>query len=100
MRALCLTLLATLPASAADPPMGKPNRLANETSPYLRQHAHNPVDWYPWGPEAFERAKKEGKLVFLSVGYSSCHWCHVMERESFADQAIADTLNKHFVCIK
>jgi uncharacterized protein YyaL (SSP411 family) len=100
MRALCLTLLAMLPAAAADPPKGKPNRLANETSPYLRQHAHNPVDWYPWGPEAFEKAKKEGKLVFLSIGYSSCHWCHVMERESFANQAIADTLNKHFVCIK
>ncbi|HET6574478.1 MAG TPA: thioredoxin domain-containing protein [Fimbriiglobus sp.] len=98
MHALCLSLLFVVPA--ADPPKGKPNRLADEVSPYLRQHAHNPVDWYPWGPEAFARAKKEGKLVFLSIGYSSCHWCHVMERESFANQAVADILNKHFVCIK
>src|ERR1700728_4793355 len=59
----------------------KANRLAKESSPYLLQHAHNPVDWYAWGPEAFERAKKENKLIFLSIGYSSCHWCHVMERE-------------------
>src|SRR5437868_3303961 len=100
MRALCLSLLAALPAAAADPPKGKPNRLANETSPYLRQHAHNPVDWHPWGPEAFAQAKKEGKLVFLSIGYSSCHWCHVMERESFSNAAVAEILNKHFVCIK
>jgi uncharacterized protein YyaL (SSP411 family) len=100
MRTLCLTLLAAIPAAAADPPKGKPNRLADETSPYLRQHDHNPVDWHPWGPEAFAQAKKEGKLVFLSIGYSSCHWCHVMERESFANQAVADVLNKHFVCIK
>src|SRR6516162_8704003 len=76
------------------------NRLARETSPYLLQHAHNPVDWYPWGEEAFAKAKKEGKLVFLSVGYSSCHWCHVMERESFSNEAIAKYLNEHFVCIK
>lgn len=76
------------------------NRLAKETSPYLLQHAHNPVDWYPWGDEALAKAKKEGKLIFLSVGYSSCHWCHVMERESFLDDEIAAYLNKHFVCIK
>lgn len=76
------------------------NRLAKETSPYLLQHAHNPVDWYPWGEEAMAKAKKEGKLIFLSVGYSSCHWCHVMERESFLDDEIAAYLNKHFVCIK
>ncbi|MFN0020910.1 MAG: thioredoxin domain-containing protein [Pirellulaceae bacterium] len=76
------------------------NRLAKETSPYLLQHAHNPVDWYPWGEEAMAKAKKEGKLIFLSVGYSSCHWCHVMERESFLDDEIAEYLNKHFVCIK
>ncbi|HVK17137.1 MAG TPA: thioredoxin domain-containing protein [Fimbriiglobus sp.] len=100
MRALLLLLVAPLAVSAADPPRGKQNRLAGEVSPYLRQHAHNPVDWYPWGPEAFARAKKEGKLVFLSIGYSSCHWCHVMERESFASPAVADVLNKHFVCIK
>ncbi len=76
------------------------NRLAKETSPYLLLHAHNPVDWYPWGPEAFARAKAENKPVFLSVGYSSCYWCHVMERESFVDPAIAKALNASFVCIK
>jgi uncharacterized protein YyaL (SSP411 family) len=65
------------------------NRLAKETSPYLLAHAHNPVDWHPWGEEALARAKKEGKLIFLSIGYSSCHWCHVMERESFMDDEIA-----------
>ncbi len=98
MHALCLSLLLVAPA--AEPPKGKPNRLAGEASPYLRQHAHNPVDWYPWGPEAFARAKKDGKLVFLSVGYSSCHWCHVMERESFSNPAVAAILNANFVCIK
>src|SRR6186713_3209032 len=68
--------------AADDPPApARTNRLAGETSPYLLQHAHNPVDWYPWGPEAFARAKKEDRLVFLSIGYSSCHWCHVMEKE-------------------
>jgi len=78
----------------------KTNRLIDETSPYLLTHAHNPVDWYPWGDEAFKKAKDEGKLIFLSVGYSSCHWCHVMERESFMDDEIAAFLNEHFVCIK
>src|SRR5262245_29315215 len=63
------------------------SRLAKETSPYLLMHAHNPTDWYAWGPEAFEKAKKENKLVFLSIGYSSCYWCHVMERESFNNEA-------------
>ncbi len=77
-----------------------PNRLINETSPYLLQHAHNPVDWYPWGPEALERAKAEDKPVLLSVGYSACHWCHVMERESFENAAIARQMNENFVCIK
>ena len=76
------------------------NRLAKETSPYLLLHAHNPVDWYPWGEEALAKAKKENKLIFLSVGYSSCHWCHVMERESFLDDEIAAYLNKTFVCVK
>ncbi len=76
------------------------NRLARETSPYLLLHAHNPVDWYPWGSEAFAKAKAEGKLIFLSVGYSSCYWCHVMERESFMDDEVAAFLNEHFVCIK
>jgi uncharacterized protein YyaL (SSP411 family) len=76
------------------------NRLARESSPYLLQHAHNPVDWYPWGEEAFAKAKKDGKLVFLSIGYSSCHWCHVMERESFENDEVAAILNRDYVCIK
>lgn len=76
------------------------NRLINEKSPYLLQHAHNPVDWYPWGDEAFDKAKKEDKPVFLSIGYSTCHWCHVMERESFEDNEVAEILNKGFVSIK
>ncbi|NEX22177.1 DUF255 domain-containing protein [Thiorhodococcus mannitoliphagus] len=84
-------------------PDGQPlftNRLIFEGSPYLLQHAHNPVDWYPWGPEAFERARQEGKLVFLSIGYSTCHWCHVMERESFEDVDIARLLNSHYIAVK
>ena len=76
------------------------NRLASETSPYLLLHAHNPVDWYPWGPEAFAKAKAENKPIFLSVGYSSCFWCHVMERECFENVAIAKLLNARFVCVK
>ncbi|KDE54824.1 thioredoxin [Methanoculleus sp. MH98A] len=77
-----------------------PNRLINEQSPYLLQHARNPVDWYPWGEEAFSRAQEEGKPIFLSIGYSACHWCHVMEEESFADPQVAKLLNDVFVCIK
>jgi uncharacterized protein len=76
------------------------NRLSRETSPYLLQHQNNPVDWNPWGPEALGRSKTEEKPIFLSIGYSACHWCHVMEHESFEDQSIADYLNQHFVCIK
>src|SRR5687768_919748 len=76
------------------------NRLANETSPYLLQHAHNPVDWYPWAPEAFQKAKAEDKPILLSVGYSACHWCHVMERESFEDESTAQLMNEHFVSVK
>ena len=76
------------------------NRLANETSPYLLQHQNNPVDWFPWGEEAFEKAKAEEKPIFLSVGYSSCHWCHVMEHESFEDAEVADRLNRDFVSVK
>jgi uncharacterized protein YyaL (SSP411 family) len=76
------------------------NRLVFEKSPYLLQHARNPVDWYPWGPEAFERARAEDKPVFLSIGYSTCHWCHVMEHESFEDEEVARLLNQHFVCVK
>ncbi len=87
-------------AAKAKPKPKHTNRLAKETSPYLLAHAHNPVDWHPWGEEALAKAKKEGKLIFLSIGYSSCHWCHVMERESFVDDEIAAFMNKHFVCIK
>ncbi|XP_018318955.1 spermatogenesis-associated protein 20, partial [Agrilus planipennis] len=76
------------------------NRLNNERSPYLLQHANNPVDWYPWGEEAFEKARKENKLIFLSVGYSTCHWCHVMEKESFENESVAEIMNKHFVNVK
>ncbi len=76
------------------------NRLIDEQSPYLLQHSHNPVDWYPWGEEAFAKARKEGKLIFLSIGYSTCHWCHVMEEESFADAEVAALLNRDYVAIK
>ncbi|MBI5362777.1 MAG: thioredoxin domain-containing protein [Planctomycetes bacterium] len=82
------------------PSAPRANRLANETSPYLLQHAHNPVDWHPWGPEALERARRDSKPIFLSVGYSACHWCHVMERESFEDASIAALMNEHFVNVK
>lgn len=78
----------------------RPNRLVREVSPYLLQHAYNPVDWYPWGEEAFERAKKENKLLLISIGYSSCHWCHVMENESFSDENVAKVMNERYVCIK
>jgi uncharacterized protein YyaL (SSP411 family) len=83
-------------AHAASPP----NRLAQETSPYLQQHANNPVDWYPWGPEALARARSEQKPILVSIGYAACHWCHVMERESFENEAVAAVMNTHFVCIK
>jgi uncharacterized protein YyaL (SSP411 family) len=76
------------------------NRLANETSPYLLQHAHNPVDWYPWGDEALEKARREDKPILLSIGYAACHWCHVMERESFEDPETAALMNRHFVPVK
>ncbi len=76
------------------------NRLANEQSPYLLQHANNPVDWYPWGEEAFAKAKAEDKPIFLSIGYSTCHWCHVMEHESFEDDSVAKLMNDWFVSIK
>ena len=76
------------------------NRLAGETSPYLRQHRENPVDWYPWGDEAFARARDEDKPVLLSVGYSACHWCHVMAHESFEDPAVAGVMNELFVNVK
>src|SRR5215468_9416012 len=81
--------------------MSRPtNRLSHEQSPYLRQHAHNPVDWFPWGREALDKARREDKPILLSIGYSACHWCHVMERESFEDEAIAARMNDLFVNVK
>jgi hypothetical protein len=106
MNLLCLfffALLLAIPAYAAEPVEDNEpytNRLIHEKSPYLLQHAHNPVDWYPWGKEAFAKAHKENKPIFLSVGYSTCHWCHVMERESFENPKIAAFMNEHFVNIK
>ena len=79
---------------------GQPNRLIGETSPYLQQHAYNPVDWYPWGPEALARAQAEDKPILLSVGYSACHWCHVMAHESFEDPGTAALMNELFVNVK
>ncbi len=87
-------------SSSPPQPEGQANRLIHEKSPYLLQHAYNPVDWYPWGEEAFEKARRENKPIFLSIGYSTCHWCHVMEDESFEDQEVADLLNSTFVAIK
>ncbi len=111
---MCTSLVAALAAGvgasrqalSAEAPATKPampkhtNRLVREKSPYLLQHAHNPVDWYPWGDEAFAKAKAEKKPILLSIGYSTCHWCHVMERESFENEAIAKVINEHFVAIK
>ena len=99
LRTLLAALLTITTAEFVAADQGK-NRLANEASPYLRQHAGNPVDWYPWGKEAFEKARSENKPILLSVGYSTCHWCHVMERESYDDPAIAELLNRSFVAIK
>src|SRR5260370_15144684 len=93
-----ILLLSYLPGNSQTPVHS--NRLIHEKSPYLLQHAHNPVDWYTWGPEAFEKACREDKPIFLSVGYSTCHWCHVMERESFENEAVAKVLNEHFVPVK
>ncbi|RYZ57091.1 MAG: DUF255 domain-containing protein, partial [Proteobacteria bacterium] len=76
------------------------NHLANESSPYLLQHANNPVEWFPWGDAAFRKAAAEHKPIFLSIGYSTCHWCHVMEGDSFEKDDVAEILNKHFVAIK
>ena len=93
-----ILLLSYLPGNSQTPL--HTNRLIHEKSPYLLQHAHNPVDWHPWGQEAFDEAGKRNKPIFLSIGYSTCHWCHVMERESFENEAIAAFLNENFVCIK
>ena len=76
------------------------NALINENSPYLLQHAHNPVDWYPWNEETLAKAQKEGKLLIISIGYSACHWCHVMEHESFEDEQVAQVMNERFINIK
>jgi uncharacterized protein YyaL (SSP411 family) len=110
LAALVVALPGCQPSADAPAPVTTPrdsapahrptNRLAREKSPYLRQHRHNPVDWYPWGEEAFARARAENKPVFLSIGYSTCHWCHVMERESFEDEQVAAFLNTHFISIK
>ena len=91
-----------LPAAQSSVPEQErePNRLIHEKSPYLLQHARNPVDWYPWGEEAFTKARKENRPIFLSIGYSTCHWCHVMERESFSNPQIAAIMNQHFINIK
>ncbi|MBI2071050.1 MAG: thioredoxin domain-containing protein [Elusimicrobia bacterium] len=86
--------------SQASNSQGKPNHLIREKSPYLQQHAYNPVEWHPWGEEAFQKARRENKPIFLSIGYSTCHWCHVMEKESFSDPKIAAIMNKYFVSIK
>lgn len=98
----CQILLCVMAsnAMAASDATDKANRLLNEPSPYLRQHAYNPVDWYPWGEEAFAKARRENKPILLSVGYATCHWCHVMERESYSDKEIAKILNTSFVSIK
>ena len=103
---IALALAFSVPGAGADPVKpddAKPkftNRLAKEKSPYLLQHAHNPVDWYPWGDEAFKAAKEQDKPIFLSIGYSTCHWCHVMERETFENVETAEFLNEHFINIK
>src|SRR6187399_2781057 len=100
---LALTWLVTSIHASADrtpAPSEHTNRLAHEKSPYLLQHAHNPVDWYPWGEEAFTKARRENKPIFLSVGYSTCHWCHVMAHESFESEEVAAIMNREFVNIK
>src|SRR5262245_18224650 len=93
----CLFLSAGLLMSASP---SNANRLIREKSPYLLQHAHNPVEWYPWGPEAFEAARKQNKPILVSIGYSTCHWCHVMERESYENAETAALMNKYLINIK
>lgn len=99
---LCLSVLlfGLVSCNSQSKEMKYTNDLINETSPYLLQHAHNPVNWYPWGQEALQKAKDENKLLIISIGYSSCHWCHVMEHESFEDSAVAALMNEHFISIK
>lgn len=93
-------MASTSKDSASHSSTKKLNRLSLEKSSYLLQHATNPVEWYPWGDEALEQAKKEDKMIFLSVGYSTCHWCHVMEKESFENEEIAQIMNDNFINIK
>jgi len=95
-----MTPVQPSPSQSPDTPEKHHNRLIHEKSPYLLQHAENPVDWYPWGPEAFARAGRENKPIFLSIGYATCHWCHVMAHESFEDNGVATLLNEDFICIK
>ena len=96
-----IPFLMAVPAAEVSPAQSAhTNRLAQEKSPYLLQHAHNPVDWYPWGEEAFAKARRENKPIFLSVGYSTCHWCHVMAHESFESEDVAAIMNREFVNIK
>ena len=97
---LCLLLAGPVGTGCDTRPDPPQNRLAGEISPYLRSHAHNPVDWYPWGAEAIDRARREAKPIFLSVGYSTCYWCHVMEREVFSNPDIAALMNAHFINVK
>src|ERR1043166_3064776 len=97
---LALVWLVTANHNPAGPTTTQTNRLAHEKSPYLLQHAHNPVQWYPWGEEAFAKARKENKPIFLSIGYSTCHWCHVMAHESFENEEVAAIMNREFVNIK
>ena len=98
-RALSVLILLLLAPSFA-PAQRAGNHLTGAASPYLRMHAQDPVDWYPWTPETLAKARREQKPIFLSIGYSTCHWCHVMERESFENEAIARILNEHYVSIK
>ncbi|MCJ7766336.1 MAG: thioredoxin domain-containing protein, partial [Thiovulaceae bacterium] len=98
MKSLFLLLLSFLTLFAGA--KVSPNALIDESSPYLQQHAYNPVQWYPWGDAAFEKAKKEHKPIFLSIGYSTCHWCHVMAEESFENEAIAALLNRDYIAVK
>src|SRR6185437_4472914 len=107
LNVLHLAVLFYFSASCGQAPSTKENKkfmytnsLIHETSPYLLQHAHNPVDWYPWGDVALNKAKEENKMLLISIGYAACHWCHVMEHESYEDTIVANIMNKNFICIK
>ncbi|MBA4076377.1 MAG: thioredoxin domain-containing protein, partial [Cyanobacteria bacterium PR.023] len=100
MYVLTVCLLAGCSGGTVSKSGNSANRLIGQSSPYLKAHAHDPVDWYPWGQEAFAKAKSENKPILLSIGYSACHWCHVMHQESFQDKATAELMNQEFVCIK